>query len=387
MDKNDMNKDKNQKKGELNTPYWCWIGNSESSPPFVLVEAKQKDAIKTFKKEVSRCKGTGKSGTAVFLPDGRLMACGIGFEEADLTLLADYSAREEIKTLHHLRLVQLDHNGTVRAVFESSDLWPTPLQEIGSVELASAKIQALPHEASAWWWFGSEEETNHLLVIPHTLDKTPKLLKSQMRILASNFKHEPTQCLGILRKNTSGTFTLSSTANPKEWLPSFIAWFGQIKQDHPALSVLNNLRIAQVKDGNVIQVTRLDEHVAPGTEIDPSLRESFNRIAENSKVGFVFSNQQGLFISPEKKALREYFVSIESSSPIRGQIEKTDSGYFVFHLRQNGKGVLEQIAQWWKNNQGQALLPELAKSRLIQRDKEKNIVLRVKNDELWTTLK
>lgn len=382
-----MNKDKNPTAGELNTPYWCWIGNSESSPPFVLVEAKQKNAIKTFKKSIARCKGTGKSGTAVFLPDGRLMACGIGFEEADLKLLADYSVREDNKILHHLRLVQLDESGTVRSVFESPELWPTPFNEIGSVELSLSNIQALPAEASAWWWFGSEEETNHLLVIPNSLDSTPKLLKSQMRILASNFKREPTQCLGILRKNTSGTFTISTTSNPKEWLPSFIAWFGQIKQAHPALSVLNNLRIAQVKDGNVIHVTRLDEHAAPGTEIDPSLRESFNRIADKTKVGFVFSNQHGLFISSEKKALREYFVSIESSSPVRGQIEKTGNGYCIFHLRQNGTGVLEQIAQWWKNNQGQALLPELAKSRLIQRDKEKNIVLRVKNDELWTTLK
>jgi hypothetical protein len=367
--------------------YWCWIGDDTSNPPVLFQDSRETGSLNELNEKIKSASGTGQKGTATVLPDGRLMICGLSFDETDFNTISTYAKSEKRSELYHARLVKIDKAGNVSAVYEFPDQWPEPHHQIGTVERIVQTIESM--SGSAWLWFGQNAETRICLLSPQTQDPKGWLLRAQIKSLAHQFVAEPTQCLGLLTLNKSGTFTLTTEADLKVWLPEFRIWHSANSE---ALASLNNLRVAQIANGDLRAFERLDgtptdarEAPAQLQSLPEGLAEIMSAIPAGKSCGFVFSDAEGLVVSRSKSILKEKYGAM-ADDRIRGQVEHSEKGYFIFYLKSEGRGVLPRISEWWHRCSGALSLPQLIGSRLVQVGSDTDdIVYREKNDRLWTT--
>lgn len=360
------------------TPYLCWIGEENASPAILFENAQSPGA---FERLNTRIKGQhGQKGTAVVLPDGRIMVCGPRFGAQQLSTVAAYATAETARHLYHLRVVTLDAGGTVSAVHEDSSLWPESIDSVGDISKAAKALAVL--DGKAWMWFGTEAETQFLLVSSQDTDPDARLIRAQIRVLAHHFSEEPIQAFGVLSRLPSGALSFVTDAPLEKWFDAFQHWF--IGNVGDGIECLDGLRVVQVRKSDMIGFKILGGQKASEDTGLSALRDNLLAIPEQKRCGFVFSKEKGLFLSRSKQDLQTHYGSIPSKAKVRGQIENTGKGYFLMRVKEKGEGTLSRVAQWWHSVDGPQTLPELAELRLVQVNSEGEITLRQKQSALWT---
>lgn len=363
------------------TSFWCWMGES-ALIPLILVNTKSENGFQSFEEQIQETSGKGLKGIATILADRRLMITAVGASKETLNTIVQYAKDSGFTTLDHTRVVNMNESGQVVNIFEDESLWDTKKSSLEGPEMVVQCLKAMGESDSCWFWFGADHTEAKIVMGLKSKDPQGAGFASLVGNAAKVFEEEPLHITGVLEKNKSGTLRLVTGKDIGPVVEHLAAWVNSQSENRPSLRVLNSLRLIQMEGSQLRSFLSLNRQ-GPSSTSHSELQGALSSMKANSSIPFVFNESLGLFLSRDKARRAAYLVTNSGSVLIKGRLELSEKGFYIFKVRSSAKGLLESVVRWWISCDGEQSLPQLKKSRVLQLDDKKAIVFRKRDDSLW----
>ncbi|MFT4979778.1 MAG: hypothetical protein ACI8S6_005690, partial [Myxococcota bacterium] len=326
------------------------------------------------------------TGIAAVDDDGRLQLGSPLFEDGMLARLAAW-VRQHLDThpdLAHLsdaRFVRTSRDGSVLERFADPTLWDgiSRPPRSGTLAAAAATLATLPAGEDAWVWLSEGSDTP--LAITSLVSGDPDTTAFSQLVLAGRARSGRVDAglRGTVRRTASGLLVLTQDDLGRVG-PRLSAW----------LAAQGTVRLAQLRDGEIISSTRVSGPPAGGdfSGLVAAL-ESAQR-GEPPLFWFTDATKGGgplLLLEHDHAALKSLALEATSGAPtVRGQLHAAKWG-LEFRTRDEHPGFLQTLAAFIRNHSRQwPGLLALVGARMTVRGRDGAVISRHRDDKAFSGL-
>jgi hypothetical protein len=382
---------------EMGQRAWFWLSpDLDFEQPILLLSSFKEDPLlDELKNKVSLLslpEGCHSfSGILTVDTEGHMQFGGKDLQKSHLRRLAAWvqqniSEHPDLAYLRHSTMIELRTDGMVLSTYRLDRLWEQIPHRIvaGTINESVKRLKRAKKERNYWFWMAQSANKKSFLYIDSSKkDKQGELFAKRVNLFQRQNKDERSLS-GIFRRTEGGMLILSSQ-EPVERVKALCL---TIIEDHsPLLDELKKATLIQTKEGKFNKIIQVEEKTR--TDLDLSQLVHCLKELDDTPLWFWFGfGGKGLLLNHKREALKsEVAKAASNDASILGQVYRTSSGRLEFLTRKPFGNLIDELAHWTKKHiVDWPALSLLKGARVVQKNREGEIVNRDKNRALWREL-